>query len=398
MTLKFYKDGKFTDISTRGNPPVCFIGGAKKKLVKGVVFINGEKRILWDVSRRIKIDTFQMPYANSSPTSAGCLWVSNSKLWAIYTTGRYGLKSYNLAATATQQESYDFGSGVTTAPTEESANNAFYLTAYSGARQGNAYLFNAAIRRCLIDASGNVDVADSYVLYNVVAQRYPPFTVSVGAKIQSGWASIGGTNYITPVPEFRIDGDKKYTFGTSATIVNTLVKSGANTLIGRQSLSAFEASVSQFTETECDKLFDISSGSLNDVLYDTANGVYVLGSSSTNETVGCIEIRSATDYSLLHKIQSTQDNRRVYRIVGKIGDYYYVLNLPFDAGSDQQGYLEAYDINGDRYHQVVNLPEIPDVDNFYNTKWTTARMIPIVSRTEHLGFFVDKYFVRILGV
>lgn len=399
MALKVYKDEKFKTIATRSAPPVCFIGGEKKKLVKGVVFVNGEKKTLWDVSRRISIDTFQMPYENSSPTSAGCLWVSSAKLWAIYTTGRYGLRSYDLGETATLQEGYDFGWAVVVSPGESASSNVFYLTSYTSTKQSSGYLFNATVRRCVITSSGAATISESYILYNTVATRYPPFTVNIGAKFESGWASIGGTNYQTSVPEFRINGEKIYTFGSAVTMMNTLVRNSTNSMVGRKSLSEFESSITYFGNTATREASQTTGGNLNDILYDVVKGRYIISTGSTDDTLGGIEYRHASTWGLLHSIQSTQDNRRVYKIVGKIGEYYYVLNLPFDANSsDQQGYLEAYDVDGNRYHQVVELPEIPDVDSFYNAKWTTARMIPTISYTGYLGFFVDKYLVRIFGV
>lgn len=59
MTLKAVVDGSVKTIAGRSSRPIVFVNGEKKKLAKGLVFVDGVKKYLWGMEN--KIDFFVVP-------------------------------------------------------------------------------------------------------------------------------------------------------------------------------------------------------------------------------------------------------------------------------------------------------------------------------------------------
>lgn len=59
MTLKAVVDGSVKTIAGRSSRPVVFVNGEKKRLAKGLMFVNGVKKYLWGMEN--KIDIFVVP-------------------------------------------------------------------------------------------------------------------------------------------------------------------------------------------------------------------------------------------------------------------------------------------------------------------------------------------------
>lgn len=92
MTLKVRLNGQMQQITGPGNSPVVFINGAKKKLVKGVTFINGEKKVLWDMAQ-LKIDEINITFPDSISNAPVPVWINNNSVY-ISTIGKTAPKLY----------------------------------------------------------------------------------------------------------------------------------------------------------------------------------------------------------------------------------------------------------------------------------------------------------------
>lgn len=55
MVLKVQLDGAKKTLTSPGRAPITFINGVKKRLIKGITFVNGQKVVLWD-SHNMVID------------------------------------------------------------------------------------------------------------------------------------------------------------------------------------------------------------------------------------------------------------------------------------------------------------------------------------------------------
>lgn len=66
MTLKAVVDGSVKTIAGRSSRPIVFVNGEKKRLTKGLVFVDGVKKYLWGMEN--KIDVFVVPEILSAGT------------------------------------------------------------------------------------------------------------------------------------------------------------------------------------------------------------------------------------------------------------------------------------------------------------------------------------------
>lgn len=69
MALKTFINGVSVNLTPMGKPPVTFVNSTKKRLIKGVTFVNGVKKVLWDVNR-LRIDYINL----ANVTNADTLW------------------------------------------------------------------------------------------------------------------------------------------------------------------------------------------------------------------------------------------------------------------------------------------------------------------------------------
>lgn len=409
MPLKVFKDGKFSRIATPGNPPITFVDGAKKRLVKGVTFINGEKRILWDVTSRVVIDTIPLPYNNGSPALASVMWVNFNKLIATYFPGGYTMErasnvyEFDISnpQNATYVDSYTLGQrSIITAPIEE-VGNTIYYSAYNPWFEGvhNIYYKSAIAYRIAISPAGEITVPESKTFYEgAPINKY--YDVDLSAKIDSGWLSFEYKN--NKKPNVRLDGALKYQIDASTQALippgagdsACLVKITGASVLGPMNGNATETTCQIYTDSDYTSAGFNTKGKINTVLFDKEKSLFVIGTSAADSYNGSFEIYD-TNYELQYRVEATETNKRIYRVLGRINDYYYVLNLPYDKNStEQKGFLDVYSKTGK--HTTLDLPNI--IDNFYDARWSKTAITPIVSRTGYLATLVDKNLVRILGV
>lgn len=405
MPLKVFKDGKFSRIATPGNPPITFVDGAKKRLVKGVTFINGEKRILWDVTSRVVIDTIPLPYNNYLPAIASVMWVNLNKLIATYipsnSSTNFNVYEFDISnpQNATYVESYDIGRGnIITAPIEEVGNTIYYYVFNTPYQRGKTVYASAMTRRIVISSAGEITIPESKTFYT--AHPFPlPYYVDLSAKIDSGWLSFGYKN--GEKPNVRLDGALKYQIDASTQSLipgrgdsACLVKITGTSILGPMNGNATETTCQIYTDSGYTSAGFNTKGKINTVLFDKEKSLFVIGTSAADSYNGSFEIYD-TNYKLQYRVEATETNKRIYRVLGRINDYYYVLNLPYDKNAtEQKGFLDVYSKTGK--HTTLDLPNI--IDNFYDARWTKTAITPIVSRTGYLATLVDKNLVRILGV
>ncbi len=405
MPLKVFKDGKFSRIATPGNPPIIFVGGAKQRLVKGVTFINGQKRVLWDVTSRVVIDTVPLPYNNYLPAVASVMWVNSNKLIATYipsnSATNFLVYEFDISnpENATYVKSYDWGRGnIITAPIEEVGNTIYYYVFNTPYQSGNNIYASAMTRRIVISSAGEITIPESKTFYT--SHIYPlPYNVDLSVKLDSGWLSFGYKN--GEKPSVRLDGTLKYELDTSTSSLipgrsdsACLVKITGASVLGPMNGNATETTCQIYTDSSYANAGFNTKGKINTVLFDREKSLFVIGTSAADSYNGSFEIYN-TDYKLQYRVEAAETNKRRYRVLGRINDYYYVLNLPYDENSkEQNGFLEVFSVTGK--HTTLDLPNI--TDNFYDTKWSKTAIVPIVSRTGYLATLVGKNLVRILGV
>lgn len=352
MALKVRINGQMQQITGPGNKPVVFINGAKKKLVKGVAFINGEKRLLWgqtgiivDVIDYSKISSF----ANWSITP---VWTSNNYIWVNLQNSWYKVSVSNISNPSIEQR-VSWGR-YTSYSNFDSTQGSVFFTVSNDSVEGIGNKSHT-YRKISIgsDGAGLVSESANYQTSNSE-------TFDTGILTQLGWygystTRVGATYYYY----WLLNGERKGDAGRNYT---SPVKYNENSMIfaGLKDLIVTSA----LTPGSTSPLYSATSN-INSILIDDTNIVI--------ETQNGIE-KISSGGSVVWAVESPGA-----RLLGKILNYYVII----DSGvvkilSDTTGAVE----------QEYEIPEI-----IYGT--SSFYILPTVSQTGYLAFSYNKKIYRI---
>lgn len=370
MVLKIQLNGKKQTITGVGTPPVVFIDGVKKKLPKGITFINGQKKVLWDVNS-LKIDYISGIYNVLNDTAVNAIFADTKK---IILSNMRGVQSYNVYTVDIQNKSTPkllskvaLGDVSCYSPIDSTDDTMVYY-AVSGESKGQQLNVNVA--------TGEITASN---VYNNASGRWGN---STGGLIGTNmW--LGASNYIDEV------GLIAYTNNVRGDLVYKL-RSGSTSL-GGASLPNY-AKLSSTSYLVC-------TGGLNttksisvvnaDGLEQRVLDVYYENMLVDTDKILCagssgIRIMNK-QYETLYD-RSVGTGRRGY-VLGKIRDYFYFLDAPVPAKdvSDLNVYLHICNATDGSLFETVQLDLIAKASTQTYGK-DLIHTIPVISKTGCLSF------------
>lgn len=352
MTLKVRINGQMRQITGPGNSPVTFINGAKKKLAKGVMFINGVKKVLWDTH------SLQIWKTNIDDI------VSNGTLFNV--SNKYAFLCDD------DKNIYKINIENKSAPVLASSSKLGRITLFSPFDSTNSNMVYYAISDNYKAQQININTAD----FSLSANNVVIFSSGSRWGNRSG-GLIGTNNWLgassaNPSLLYTNTTSVGVFFSTRASTVGTvwplLAKRDATSYLG-----CGNNGLSVLTATTIDpRVPDVL---YQDILVDGTN-IVCAGSDGFaifNNNFDRITSKSIAEY------------RHCY-LLGKIRDYYYVVEAPRNIqASDKNVYLQIYTTGGVLFEQInMNLSiELSGNANFANP----VRAVPHISSSGMLGFY-----------
>lgn len=390
MTLKVRINGQTKQITGPGNSPVTFVNGQKKKLVKGITFINGQKKVLWD-TKDLKIDIIDGVYDLFNGT-AKVVWASNNKV-ILSTESPYG-RTLNISRWNIENKSNPIventvalGSVVGFSSIDTTNTNMVYY-AVSGTQ--SAQQININPNTAEITASNPVSMTGTYW-----------GQTSGGLLGNSDWL---GYRYITNTSwQIRLNSTFIESFGYST---GPGISVSGSIFIGNM---AKRDATSYLLHTVSGTLPDINHslsivdstgiiGGVNDV-----NFCDILVDPEYGHIVCCGEDGYAVYDMTFKRINyATPSAGRTYRLLGRIGDYYYVfVQNKNSSGGLTHPIINIHNASNGRYEDFRTLLNL----NFTNYDYDGPEVhtIPHISQTGVLGFvwspgglFADNQYQKLV--
>lgn len=333
MAVKVQIGGKKLSITGPGKCPITFVNGEKKRLVKGITFVDGKKVILWD-SHSLEIDVIEGLYSSM---------------------GRY---TYPLPVMATRdklvltdREGYVYRYDVSNPsnPIKENEVEMGTVCGYS-----------------LPDSTDDKQVF--FALSSSAAQcvNVNPITAEITAdkqiipKLSLDWIGFLDSGYLGYINAYAVrfytqDGQKysfvKYTMSSGTGLVGTyyddimLAKRDGNSFIGTEPAQGAPAIATYTADSVQPRITGKHYGS---IMVDD-NGYIVAGG------LGGFGIFTA-GYDVVKQVDCMSANR-CCKVVGRIRDYYYVVEGPETADADQRVVLRVFSRDGEEIEQrVLDVP------------------------------------------
>ena len=399
MALKTFISGSKKNLSRRGNAPTTFVSGTKTELVKGVTFVNGEKVVLWDSSLVLTMDVIRLVGTDMKP-----LWVNDATFYC--TGGTNSIREYDITdpENASISNSLQYGNSyVMVAPTEEVDNNVFYVTKSTSDRlPSNQTVYSLVINKVQISDDGTLTIPEANTVYGSRTSR-PKGYYERGSKVNGSWQviSFDTPNSINPSAGMWVSlgTTLAYTVGIGSSYSvgeysydSHFVKYDDTGVLGTKTNTDVKSSVFLFGNSNVSTFTSGLSGAYNSIMRDDTR--VVVGTSATSSLHGSFEIIGVGgEYGIA-------TNKRVYKLVGKIGDEYVVMDVPYDTNSsDQECYLKLFTTTGLLY-KTATLPTISGITDMPQA-WRNTSVCPIISRTGYLGAIVrdgsNRYLLRIFN-
>lgn len=385
MPLKVQLNGSKVQITSPEKMPVTFINGVKKRLAKGVVFINGEKHYIWGTTD-VKIEFIPIK-SLLSPYERYPLYASQNSVFVSSGTGAsqpiYKISVANISAPVIASN-LNIGRFPNVSDVELSDSKfVFYVSTNNSANPITAHTMN----RCEIAlATDNLTVTEAATYSGSNAGWN-------GVKVNAGWL----INYST---DWYLGATKKYTSNKSAW--NTLKKAPNGTSIIYAPQTSL-AGVWRATPDSSSQIVNVPlSSALTGIIAEKDNKIAVtwdaFGTAGTGRDGGFALY--AANGSEIHSYKGQTGNRRVMRLIGRIRQYYYVMDLPYsDNEADNKYYVRLFDKDTGILYETLELPPWYDGSTAnVRYRWTNCKTNPHVSGTGYL-LFTESYgnVIRIKG-
>lgn len=373
MTLKVRINGQIKQITAPGNSPVTFINGQKKKLVKGVTFINGQKKVLWD-TKDIKIDIIDGVY-NLFNDTAKVVWASNNRV-ILSTAGPYS-RTLNISRWNVENKSNPIventvalGSVVGFSSIDTTSTNMVYY-AVSGTQ--SAQQININPKTAEITASNPVSMTGTY--WGQTSGGLIGNSDWLGYRLGVRNTSWGIRLNSTLIANFGYARPSGTTVSGSINIGNMAKRDATSYLLHTVSGTWPDINHSLSIVDSTGIIGGVNDANFCDILVDPEYGHIV-----------CCGDDGYVVYDMtFNRINySTPPAGRTYRLLGRIGDYYYVLiQNKNSSGGLPRPIINIYNASNGSYadFRVLDL-------NFTNYDYDGPEVytIPHISRTGALGF------------
>ena len=373
MALKTFINGSMVNLTPVGKPPVTFVNGAKKRLVKGVTFINGEKVVLWDTNR-LQIDYIDTASINNA-TQVGTAFFANKDYVAYnYNYMVTRLNVQNLGA-VTVDAQVSIGDVLGFSSVDSTSSTAVY---YARNLVGSSTTFNQ-LNVGVVD--GGIVASNSQSLntnLNVRALGY------LGAWINSNglgntltyryiWVRSGDTNLYNYQAVTTSGSLSGYIAGETA-----FTKLDSETLVGRLQLYGGDTTIGEFTTNGYTA--KSSPVGYRDFLTD-------------GNTIACagdgFGLYTRNISGLYTEISHTSNITNHYeRLIGKCRNYYYTVAYPTVVGGIF--YLHIWNANG----VLVETLELSNLSysssEALSDQHLSSVFVPQLSQTGYLCFRGEK--------
>lgn len=369
MALKTFINGSMVNLTPVGKPPVTFVNGTKKRLVKGVTFINGEKVVLWDTNN-LQIDYIDTTLANGATQVMTAFFANKNYVAYNYNNTVTRLDVLN-PASPTVDGQVSMGDVLGFSSVDSDGTTAVYYAKNVASGTTTFNQLNVGVADGSIVASNSQSYSSSW---NVRALGY------LGA-----WLNANGIgNSLSNRYIFVRDGESNLYSYQAVTTSGSLsgyiagepafTKIDANTFVGRLQQYSSDTTIGEFTTSG----YTVKSSPVGyrDFLTD-GNTVACAG-----DGFGLYTRNTSGLYAEISHTANLPDHFE--RLVGKCRNHYYTVAYPTVAGGTF--YLRIWDANGALVETVeltdLSYPSAEATSKYY----TQLVFVPQVSQTGYLCF------------
>ena len=361
MPLKIQLNGQMKQLTAPGKPLITFINGQKKILSKGVTFINGVKKVLWSANS-LKVDYIPNVY-NLTNTLGKLFWISNNVAFLSGGTKIFKLDISNKSNPSLTSE-VELGTVVGYSVIDSTSTNMVY---YAAVTSRKVQQINVNPTTATINATN-------------------PLTLSAGAYGTDSGGLLGTNNWLgiytvtATTAQLRLNSNIVDTWGwnPSGSVSGSygpsyMYKKSSTSVL----LPTFDANSHYISEaTATDLQTRITGVDFNVAMTDPENNNIICAGNSGFAIY-------ASDYSLISRTENSDTNTSYY-LLGKIREYYYVVQSPQNRNATNQNvYLDVYNTSGE-----LSTQQVLDLQTQFTASYSSdlVRCVPHISQTGALGF------------
>lgn len=371
MGLKVQLNGTKVDISNLSVPPVTFIDGQKKTLTKGIAFINGEKKVLWE-AHALAID--YIPGLQIGTPLHPVIYTSPSKLILGHNNGYVSRVDISNISNPLVENSVVMGVPCSYSLFDSTLDTSvFYAYGSTSTNKAQSLLVN--------HRTGEISVKDVVTFPNSGTKNYS--TAPGGMIGTNQWLSYHLENGKTAWWYLNEKAAYAYVYYSGSGSISgaglgeTMIVKKDETLFIGTTGSITAPGVATYTATEM--TVRIENVRYNSIMLENNGDIVVAGQSG-------FAIYDE-NFSLLsnHPLDANRD----CRLIGRIRNYYYVVEGSADSDGDRTVVLKIFDRNGALF-ETKSL-DLSYPDNWYyggrgNGLASILQVLPVVSSTGALGF------------
>ena len=381
MAVKVCINGQMNKIDTTLHKPVIFINGQKKVLDKAWIFINGEKKMLWG-QPGVQVDLI----SSDTVVSGVNIIKAVGENWLV-TSGNGNVNRLNISNLSNPSliQSVAWGSSV-------ASNNGFLSDTSKLVFYGSA---SGSFNRLACDFStGGVSVEKTYT-----ASNNTPFgdigNSSIGYKnktksfVRPG-PSSGSSGVVTRTwgSDIYVNDSVAYSFGTQPSGINDgnwgpyisgvyLQYSSTEWYINCVGVGNYsgQGGLNKLTTSARTKI----NGTLSGAIFLDGSSIVCLSSPNVN-------LVDKTSLAITYSSASIIGSGNAGKVLGRNGDYYYVITYPSTAA--QGGVVTLYLLDKTDLSTVYTQVLPSDPFNEYSgvsTFWNNCVASPQVSGSGFLG-------------
>lgn len=385
MALKVQINGVKKTIADSHNIPYTFVNGEKKRLVKGITFINGVKKVIWNA------DDLQIDYiygtSNLFNTYGKVVYVTNNKL-ILNSGNRVARLDISNPDKPQLEQNVEMGFVCGYSMPDSTASTMVFYSYFPVARDGTG--LTTGYRQQI-----NINIDDC----GVVGSNYAKLTSTAVVNLVGSWllngnwldcisTGSGSTTDFTKQMTFNYGGTSKYSYyytkngpyaGTPV-IDPFLAKRSGGACLGTAPTSASGNNIVSYDSNNM--ITRVKNVDFASIMVESDGSFVGAG-------VSGFGIYNA-DYS--QKVLVPAGTNRACRLIGRIRNYYYVAEGPMTStAADQSIKLKTFTRDGVLFNERI-LDGLPAFSwavgaGAPNTNFLLFSFcIPYVSPNDYLAF------------